>query len=153
MAFINGLWNRGNRPSVGNSGEARRNEPRSIRIQKKEETYETERKRLIDYDHSSNSMSSHPAEPKKLSLIFLRFVSLLFIKLPRLYGGSVTICSLTITARAGIPLKNNKSRRQPKECLRFLNYTVGIISCIPKGEKEKLPDVTVRQGFFLCVHR
>ena len=52
------------------------------------------KKSSIDFDHSSNSMSSHPAEPKKLSLIFLRFVSLFFIKLPRLYGGSVTIRSI-----------------------------------------------------------
>ena len=48
----------------------------------------------IDFDHSSNSISSQPADPKKLSRIFLRFVSLFFIKLPRLYGGSVTIKSI-----------------------------------------------------------
>ena len=36
----------------------------------------------------------HPADPKKLSLIFFRFVSLFFIKFPRLYGGSVTIKSI-----------------------------------------------------------
>ena len=48
----------------------------------------------IDFSHSSNSISSHPAEPKKLSLILLRFVSRFFIKFPKLYGGSVTIRSM-----------------------------------------------------------
>lgn len=41
--------------------------------------------------HSSYSRLSQPAAPKKLSRIFLRLVSLLIIKFPRLYGGSVRI--------------------------------------------------------------
>ena len=50
-------------------------------------------------------------------------------------------------------------RRQMKnEANPWMNVDFpDVIACrekhIPKGEKEKLPDVTVRQGFFLCVHR
>jgi len=56
------------------------------------------KKLSIDFSQSSNSISSQPADPKKLSLILLKLVSLFFMKLPRLYGGSVTIRSIDLSA-------------------------------------------------------
>lgn len=60
---------------------------------------DSSKKLSIDFSQSSKLKSSQPASPKKLSRIFFRFVSLPFMKLPKLYGGSVNIRSIEPLAR------------------------------------------------------